>query len=194
MTGYHRRFRSCPLSIALVLPPLYAWFVWPALGEGWPGVWQLGPVMALFTYGMLFCFLNRVDINVNARGVWMRKGPLPVAPQAPPILREHITQVYVRRAIYQVKGVTKEYLAAGVLRIDGACLDLTEELLPDDIVRQHAAAIAAALEWPYPLAEIDGEVLNLEASLLYAYLGWAGALMVSLVWIGIAGALRLGGN
>ncbi len=194
MAGYHRRFRSCPLSIALVLPPLYVWFVWPALDEGWPGVWQLGPLMALFTYGMLVCFLNRASITVTARGVWMRKGPLPVGPQAPPILREHIAQVYVRRAVYQVKGVTKEYLAAGVLRLDGACLDLTEELLPDATVRQHAADIAAALDWKHPIVELEGEMPNLESAVLIAYLGWAGLLMFSLVWIGIAGALELGGK
>jgi len=192
MTSYRRRFRSCPLSIALVLPPLYVWFVWPALDGGWASVWQLGPVMALFTYGVLVCFCNRVRIDVNLRGAWIRKGPFPVAPQTPPVLREHIARVYVRRAIYQVKGVTKVYMAAGVQRTDGACLDLTEELIPDEAVREHAAAIAAALDWKHPIAELEGEVLNLESSVLMAYLGWAGVLLFSLVWIGIAGALRLG--
>ena len=192
MSTYRRNFRSCPLSIALVLPPLAAWFIWPALDGGWASVWQLGPVMALFIYGTLVCFVNRVRIEVTARGVWMRKGPLPVGPQAPPVLREHIAEVYVRRVEQQIKGSQVEYLAAGVLRTDGACLDLTEEHAPDDAVRQHALAIAAALHWNRPIVSIDEQVENLESSLAIAYLGWAGLLMVSLVWIGVAGALQLG--
>ncbi len=84
--------------------------------------------------------------------------------------------------------------AAGVRRTDGACLDLTEELIPDEAVRQQSKAIAAALQWRDPIVDLEGEVLSLEHSLLYAYLCWAGLLMLSLGWIGISGALRLGGN
>lgn len=192
MSQYQRNFRSCPLAVALVMPPLYVWFIWPALHDGWPAVWQLGPIMALFTYGMLFAFVNRVHVIVKPRGVWMRKGPLPVAPQTPPVLREHIANVYVRRVVYYWKGARVEHMAAGVQRMDGACLDITEEHIPEEAVRQHASAIADALEWPYPIVEIEGDVQNLESPVLIAYLGWAALLMMSLVWVGISGALQLG--
>jgi hypothetical protein len=194
MGPYHRTFRTCPLGFALCLPPLALWFLWPALPAGWPGVWQLGPLMTLFAYATLVCFCNRVEITVKPRGVWMRQGPFPFTPQPPPILREHIARVYVRRVVERVKGTQIEYLAAGVQRTDGACLDLTEERLPDAAVREHAAAIAGALAWPHPVAELAGDTDNLASSVLIAYLGWAGLLLLSLVWIGIAGALQLGGT
>ena len=122
----------------------------------------------------------------------MRKGPLPVGPQAPTVLRESIAQVYVRQISYRAKDVTTLSLAAGVRRMDGACLDLTEELIPDETVRSQATAIAAALQWKEPIVELAGEVRSLEQSMSTAYLCWAGALMLSLVWIGVAVALRLG--
>jgi hypothetical protein len=194
MRAYRRSFRSCPLSIALVLPPLAVWFIWPALDGGWRSVWQLGPLMVLFTYAILVCFANRVRIEVTPRGVWMRKGPLPVGPQTPPVLREHIAEVYVRRVVQRIKGSNVEYLAAGVRRVDGACLDLSEESTPDDAVLEEALAIAAALDWSRPIAQVGGPVQNLEAPFQLAYLGWAGVLMFSLIWVGIAGALELGGR
>ncbi|MCX6607346.1 MAG: hypothetical protein NTV52_27700 [Acidobacteria bacterium] len=189
MGSYKRRFRSCPLSVALVLPALYVWFVWPALGGGWRSVWQLGPVMTLFTYGVLVCFCNHVRVEATARGTWKRVGPLPVGPQAPPVRRESIGQVYVRQIDRREKGVTRRWLAAGVRRMDGACLDLTEQTVSDVTVRYEAAEVAAALGWKEPIVEIADQVHSLEQSMLYAYLFWAGLLLLSLVWIGVAGAI-----
>jgi hypothetical protein len=193
MAAYRRTYRVCPLSLTVVLPPLFVWFFWPAWHDGRLAVWQLGPLLALFTYAMLVCLCNRAQIMVNRRGAWLRKGPFPVGPQTPPVLREQIAQVYVRQAVYRVKGASKLYLVAGVRRLDGACLDLTEEFVSDELVRQQATAIAAALDWQDAIVELQGEVLSLEQPLLYAYLCWAGALMLSLLWVGIAGALNLGG-
>jgi len=103
--------------------------------------------------------------------------------------REDIAQVYVRQARHRLKGVTRLSGAVGVPRIDGACLYLIVELIPDEIVRRQATAIAAALQWKEPVVEFEGEVQSLDHSMKYANFCWAGLLMLPLVWIGVAGLI-----
>lgn len=147
---------------------------WEALGAG--------PLFLVLAYGVVTGTVNRDWVRAGAGGVRTEFGPLPAGIPAREARREEIVRVYVRKGLLPGKHRLVPYLAAGVECRNGQRMDVTKPELPDAVVRQEAAELAAALGWRGPVEEVAeakpelnlrwGKAMWLWAAVMAAATGW----------------------
>ncbi len=147
---------------------------WEALGAG--------PLFLVLAYGIAAGTVNRDRVRAGAGGVRTEFGPLPAGIPAREARREEIVRVYVRKGLLPGKHQMVPYLAAGVECRDGRRLDVTQPQLPDAVVRQEAAELAAALGWRGPVEELAEAKPELNLRWGKAMWAWAGAMAVAAGW------------
>lgn len=123
-----------------------------------PRRWIAGtPSLLLGAYLFCFFYWNRCTLTVTREGIRRALGPLPGGERLRVIPREAIVRVYIRYfEVVGKYGGRFPWQTMGVELADGGNMDLYMVSPPNQETPKLASRIAAALEWPDPVVELQG--------------------------------------
>ncbi|HEU0123851.1 MAG TPA: hypothetical protein VFQ91_25185 [Bryobacteraceae bacterium] len=183
MQEYSHNSRVLPVWVAVILTVPLALGTADVFGPGWSKDAAAGlPLFIVFWYllGAIYC--NRYWVRVTWEGITQGHGPVPFGPAPPLTPRSDVAKVYVRHAVLSGRFGSHPYLAAGVEKIDGSWMDLSPWPMEDEKVWAEAKAIADALAWPYPVAELWGRPPKMDWGAAKPVLYWSCAVVAGFCW------------